>query len=132
MPMTLERTILVVGVVALTLAMATMAPAEPIQPQMIQPEPPAAITLAAELAPQQGCAPRSMVAARLADGYGEIHRFSAAGAGNTTLDLFASAASGSWTLTMTAPHGLTCLVASGQSRHPWATAAPVAPRITDA
>ena len=101
--MALERTILIMGVVVMTLAMAAMAPADP--------------------SPHPGCAPHHIVTARLADSYGEIHRCTAAGAGNTTLDLFANASSGSWTLTMTPPRGLTCLVASGQSGALWAPAA---------
>jgi hypothetical protein len=37
------------------------------------------------------------------------------GANNAVVEVFASDASGSWTITVTMPNGLTCLVASGQA-----------------
>ena len=61
------------------------------------------------------CGPHDVVAARLASGYGESRRSIALGANNSVVETFASTETGSWTITVTAPGGPTCLVASGQS-----------------
>lgn len=76
------------------------------------------LILAAHAAHAAPCAPRDQVVARLATGFDEVRR----GAGLTAgpdgraqvLEVFASAA-GSWTLVVTLPDGMTCLVASGQN-----------------
>ena len=39
-------------------------------------------------------------------------------ANNQVMELFASADTGSWTITVTLPEGTTCLVASGQNFEP--------------
>ena len=67
---------------------------------------------AAQSAPQ--CAPRDAVLAQLNGKYGETRLGMGLAANNTVMELFASDASGSWTITVTLPDGLTCLVASGQ------------------
>ena len=59
------------------------------------------------------CAPRDTVLERLASRYGETRRSIGLGAGNQLVEVFASAESGSWTITVTTAAGLTCLVASG-------------------
>ena len=61
------------------------------------------------------CGPHDAVVARLAAGYGESRRSIALGANNAVVETFVSAETGSWTITVTAPGGPTCLVASGQS-----------------
>ena len=61
------------------------------------------------------CAPRAQVIDRLATKYGETRQSIGLGANNGVMELFASDASGSWTITVTMPNGLTCLVASGQA-----------------
>lgn len=94
--MALERTILTVGVVLLTLALAALAPA-------------------AQAQDTASCAPRDRVVERLAATYGETRRSMGLGANNALVEVFASDDSGSWTITVTLPSGLTCLVASGQS-----------------
>lgn len=94
--MALERTILTAGVVLLTLAIAVMAPA-------------------AHAQDTRNCAPRDRVIDRLASSYGETRRSMGLGANNAVVEVFASDASGSWTITVTLPNGLTCLVASGQA-----------------
>lgn len=67
----------------------------------------------------QNCGPREMVAERLAERYGETRQARALGANNTLVEVWASTqgdeATGSWTITVTQPNGITCLVASGQS-----------------
>lgn len=94
--MAFERTILTTGVVLLTLALAAMAPA-------------------AQAQTMTNCAPRDRVVERLAGTYGETRRAMGLGANNAVVEVFASDESGSWTITVTLPSGLTCLVASGQA-----------------
>ena len=60
------------------------------------------------------CAPRDAVAADLATQYGETRRIIGLAQDNTVMELYA-AATGTWTLTVTLPNGLTCLVAAGNS-----------------
>lgn len=59
------------------------------------------------------CAPRDQVLERLATGYGETRQSIGLAANNSVLEMFASTETGSWTITVTLPNGLTCLVASG-------------------
>jgi hypothetical protein len=61
------------------------------------------------------CAERDTVLARLAETYGESRRSVGLGANNRVMELFASTETGTWTITVTLPNGLTCLVASGQA-----------------
>lgn len=103
--MALERTILTAGVVLLTMALATISPAAPLQ------------TTA-------HCAPRDRVVERLAGTYGETRRSMGLGADNAVVEVFASDASGSWAITVTLPNGLTCIVASGQAFETMADAPP--------
>jgi hypothetical protein len=63
-------------------------------------------------APQ--CGPRAAVVAQLADRYGETRRSIGVAANNMVMELFASEASESWTITVTTTQGQTCLIASGQ------------------
>ena len=49
----------------------------------------------------------------LATKYGETRRSIGLAANNTVMELFASP-TGSWTITVTLPEGMTCLMASGQ------------------
>jgi TRAP-type mannitol/chloroaromatic compound transport system substrate-binding protein len=70
---------------------------------------------AATLAQSANCGPHDVVVARLAEGYGESRQSIALGANNSVVEVFASSDSGSWTITVTAPGGPTCLVASGQA-----------------
>jgi hypothetical protein len=62
----------------------------------------------------RNCAPREMVLDRLAEGYGETRQSMGLGANNAVIEVFASDETGSWSITVTQPNGLTCLVASGQ------------------
>jgi hypothetical protein len=69
-------------------------------------------TQAGHSAPQ--CGPRDQVLTHLADTYGETRRSVGIANNNAVMETFASAASGSWTITVTLPDGRMCLVASGQ------------------
>jgi hypothetical protein len=71
-----------------------------------------AATQAGHAAPQ--CAERTSVLAQLAGKFGETRRAIGLSASNTVMEMHASDASGSWTITVTLPNGMTCLVASGQ------------------
>lgn len=61
------------------------------------------------------CAPRDQVVARLAESYGETRQSIGLGRNNQMMEVFASARTGSWTITVTTAQGLTCLIASGQA-----------------
>jgi hypothetical protein len=62
----------------------------------------------------RNCGPREVVVQRLADGYGESRQSMGLGSNNAVIEVYASAETGSWTITVTQPNGVTCLVASGQ------------------
>ncbi len=68
---------------------------------------------AVDAAPQ--CGLRPDVLAALSSQFGETRRGMGIAADNTVMEIFASAVTGSWTLTVTLPTGMTCLVASGQN-----------------
>ena len=72
----------------------------------------------------RNCGPRDAVIERLAEGYGETRQSVGLGANNAVVEVFASEETGSWTITVTQPGGLTCLVASGQSFEEVAEALP--------
>ena len=59
------------------------------------------------------CAERSFVLNELATKYRETRRAMGLAANNTMMEMFASADTGTWTLTVTMPDGTTCMVASG-------------------
>lgn len=61
------------------------------------------------------CADRAQVVNRLSDGYGETRQSMGIGRNNTVVEVFASEETGSWTITVTLPNGMTCLLASGQA-----------------
>lgn len=62
---------------------------------------------------ESNCASRDLVIARLAERFGESRRAIGLASNNQVMEVFASDDSGSWTITVTLPNGLTCLVASG-------------------
>lgn len=62
----------------------------------------------------RNCAPREAVVDRLASTYGESRQSIGLGERGMVIETFASRETGTWTITVTAPNGLTCLVASGQ------------------
>ncbi|EEE38117.1 hypothetical protein RKLH11_1958 [Rhodobacteraceae bacterium KLH11] len=61
------------------------------------------------------CARRADVVQRLAEVYGETRRSIGIARQGAVMEMFASEATGSWTITVTLPEGLTCLVASGHT-----------------
>ncbi|MCE8007606.1 hypothetical protein [Aestuariivita sp.] len=75
------------------------------------------MALAASQASAQGsnCGPRQAVIDRLAETYGESRQSMGLGASGQVVEVFASDASGTWTITVTLPNGLMCLMASGQA-----------------
>ena len=70
------------------------------------------------------CAPRDKVIERLTTGFGETRQSIGLGANNALVEVFASTESGTWTITVTLPNGVTCLVASGQAFETLAEALP--------
>lgn len=72
----------------------------------------------------RNCGPRELVVTRLAEGYGETRQSMGLGANNAVIEMFASEESGTWTITVTSPSGVTCLVASGQAFEELAEALP--------
>lgn len=72
----------------------------------------------------QNCAPRDEVVKRLAGTYGEVRRALGLARQGAVMEVFASDQSGSWTITVTLPNGITCLVASGQEYEELAEALP--------
>ena len=76
-----------------------------------------ALTSLAGPAMAQGaaCAPRDVVVKRLAEAYGETRRAMGLGGQGAVVEVFASDSSGSWTITVTGPDGITCLIAAGQA-----------------
>ena len=73
--------------------------------------------LAAQQAQAQSsnCADHAIVVERLATAYGESRQSIGLGSDNSVVEVFASIDTGSWTITVTQPGGLTCLVAAGQA-----------------
>lgn len=74
------------------------------------------LILAAQAAfAQSNCAARAQVVERLAARYGESRQSIGLGSDDSLVEVFASQATGTWTITVTRPNGVTCLIASGQS-----------------
>ncbi len=86
----------------------------------------AAAAVAARQAQAAGapCGEHAVVVAGLAATYGETRRSLGIAANGGMLELFASDATGTWTITVTMPGGATCLVASGQAYQAVSDAAP--------
>lgn len=63
----------------------------------------------------QNCGARNTVVDRLADKYGESRQSIGMAPKGRVVEVFASQETGTWTITITMPNGVTCLVASGQS-----------------
>ncbi len=63
----------------------------------------------------RNCGVRDAVVTRLAETYGETRQSMGLGANNQIIEVYASTETGTWTITVTMPNGMTCLVASGQA-----------------
>jgi len=72
----------------------------------------------------QNCAPRQEVVQRLSETFGETRRGIGIARQGAVMEVFASDETGSWTINVTLPDGLMCLVASGQSYETVAEALP--------
>ena len=64
---------------------------------------------------QANCVPRRVMVEQLWDQYGETRRSIGLSGHSALVETFANDQSGSWTIVVTTPDGLTCLVASGQA-----------------
>lgn len=67
------------------------------------------------LAQGQNCNNRDAVVERLATKYGESRQSIGMAPKGRVVEVYASLETGTWTITVTMPNGITCLVASGQS-----------------
>ena len=70
---------------------------------------------AAPVTAQSNCSPRDQVVERLASKYGESRQSIGMAPKGRVVEVYASLETGTWTITVTMPNGITCLVASGQS-----------------
>jgi len=61
------------------------------------------------------CADRALVIQRLQERYGESRQSIGLGQNNAVVETFASTETGTWTIIVTLPSGMSCLVASGES-----------------
>ncbi len=73
---------------------------------------------------QRQCGRRPMVLERLAKGFGEARQSIGLAANGSVIETFASDETGTWTITVTSPQGVTCLVAAGRSFEAVAEALP--------
>lgn len=62
---------------------------------------------------QQNCAPRTPSVQMLQNDYGESPVARGLSQGGAVFEVFANPETGSWTITVTRPDGILCLVASG-------------------
>ncbi len=60
------------------------------------------------------CGPREQVVAHLAEKYAETRRAVGLAGNNSVMELYAAETTGTWTIAVTTPEGVTCLMASGQ------------------
>ena len=70
---------------------------------------------ATPLAAQPNCAPRTAVLDRLQGHFGETRQSIGLAGEGRVLEIFASDETGTWTIVVTLPNGVSCLVASGQA-----------------
>lgn len=89
-----------------------------------------ASTPLAEAQTQSPCAERNQLVLRLEERYGETLQSMGLNQNNSLLEVYASEETGTWTILMTRPDGLSCLIAAGQM---WdGTPEPVRARGNDA
>lgn len=63
----------------------------------------------------RNCGVRETIVEHLATGYGESRQSIGLGTQNRVVETFANPETGSWTITVTMPNGMMCLLASGQA-----------------
>jgi hypothetical protein len=73
-----------------------------------------AATPTAEAEGRQACARREQVIARLAEKFGETLRSIGLHQTDGVVEVYSSEETGTWTILMTRPDGMTCLLAAGQ------------------
>lgn len=61
------------------------------------------------------CGPRDAIVERLQEKYGETRQSMGLQSNNGVVEIFASDESGTWTILVTLPNGMTCLVAAGEA-----------------
>lgn len=74
----------------------------------------AALPLPAAAQQQPACADRATIVERLQSRFGEVQTGSGLSATNGVVEVFASEATGSWTIIVTLPSGQSCLIAAGE------------------
>jgi len=74
--------------------------------------------------PSRNCGEREHIVTSLAERYGESRQSIGLGANNQVVEVYASLETGTWTITVTLPDGMMCLVASGQAYEAVAEAVP--------
>ncbi len=78
----------------------------------------AALTLGAAeavMAQNNVCGERTVIVQRLQEKYGETRQSMGLQQNNGVVEIFASADSGTWTILVTMPNGMSCLVAAGEA-----------------
>lgn len=75
----------------------------------------AATSMPAIAQQQQNCGARETVVDRLSSKYGESRQSIGMATKGRVVEVYASNETGTWTITVTTPNGMMCLVASGQS-----------------
>ncbi len=63
---------------------------------------------------QMACGTRDSVVAKLGDKYGEVRRGGGLAGPTAIFEIWASEATGSWTILKTMPNGMACIVAVGE------------------
>ena len=63
---------------------------------------------------QMACGTRDSVVAKLGDKYGEVRRGGGLAGPTAIFEIWASEATGTWTILKTTPNGLTCVMAVGE------------------
>lgn len=66
-------------------------------------------------AAQAVCAPRESVVAQLQEKYGEVRRGAGLQDGAAVIELWSSPRTGSWTIIMSRPSGVSCVMAAGEA-----------------
>ena len=70
---------------------------------------------AAPAGAQMVCGKRADLVRQLGDKYGETRRSMGLAEGRGVVELYASEETGSWTILMTSPQGIACMMAAGQA-----------------
>lgn len=67
------------------------------------------------LAQGASCADRTLIVERLSDKYGETRQSAGLNQNNGMVEVFASDDTGTWTILVTMPNGMSCLMAAGKA-----------------